>query len=231
MFKINKVIFTNILNLPDIYPPQPASKDIPDWYKKMDSYINNEKKPVGDGSAAATIKKCLPVFDSITMGYIIYSTVDVYVSIKDGIQWFEWASMEPIKFHPILQAPNHPKANEHAYPKWINQWSVKTPPGYSCLFTQPKHRDLPFTIFDGFVDTDIYDAPVNFPFVINNPTWEGLIPAGTPIAQVIPIKRDSFKMELGSEKNIKNIDKTNIKLKLYFYDGYKKLFWRRKEYK
>jgi hypothetical protein len=225
-----KIIFTNITNA-EIELPQPASKFLPEWYKKTESYINKERKPIGDGNTSGTIKRCIPVFDAITTGYIIYSPADVFVSIKDGSQWFEWSDFGLISFHPIEQAPEHPAKKPFAYPKWNNPWSIKTPKGYSTLFVQPFHRESVFTILPGIVDTDQYTAPVNFPFVINDPTFEGLIPKGTPIAQVIPFKRDSWTMELGNKKELEAQAKISKKLQSKFFDRYKTMFWTKKEYK
>lgn len=225
------ITFTNVSGFYDLEQPKPASKFIPDWYKNMESYIGGEKKPSGDGTTLATVKRCMPVFDAITAGYIICSPADVYVRIKDGQQYFEWASLNLIGFHPIEQAPNHPAKNKHAYPKWINHWAIHTPKGYSTMFVQPMHRESVFTILPGIVDTDEYYAPVNFPMVINDPEFEGLIPKGTPIAQVIPFKRESWTMQFGKEKEIKQ--QTNIvsKLNTKFFDKYKDMFRAHKEYK
>jgi hypothetical protein len=225
-----KITFTNTTGI-DIEQPQPASKFIPDWYKNMESYIGGEKKPNGNGKGEATIKRCMPVFDAMTAGYIITSPADVHVSIREDKQYFEWASLGLIQFHDIIQAPEHPSHNQHAYPKWINPWAIKTPKGYSTLFVQPMHRESVFTILPGIVDTDIYTASVNFPFVVNDPNFEGLIPKGTPIAQVIPFKRDDWKMEIGSTKEIKEQNKILDKLSTKFFDRYKSMFWSRKEYK
>lgn len=225
-----KIIFTNTSGI-DIEQPQPASKFVPDWYRNMESYIGGEKKPSGDGGTKITIKRCMPVFDAITSGYIITSPADIYVSLKDGQQFFEWPTLALIGFHPIDQAPNHPVRNQHAYPKWMNPWAIKTPKGYSVLFTQPMHRESVFTILPGIVDTDTYTAPVNFPMVINDPNFEGLIPKGTPIAQVIPFKREDWQMEVGFEKELKEQFNIAQKLQTKFFDRYKSMFWSRKEYK
>jgi len=228
-----EIIFTNTVGAPEELAPKPASESIPDWYKQISSYISGEKKPVGDGNTSATIKRCMPVFDAITNGYILYTPVDVWVSQKDGLPWYEWPSFGPIQFHPIEQAPNHPNRNGHqeSYPKWINPWAIKTEPGYSVLFIQPMHRETVFTILPGIVDTDTYDAPVNFPFVLNDIKMEGLIPAGTPMAQVIPFKRESWKMDIGDSEAFNNQNKTTIKLRTRFFDSYKTLFRQPKEYK
>lgn len=225
-----KIIFTDTTGT-NLEQPKPASKLVPDWFKNMESYSNGIKKPNGKGITSGTIKRCMPVFDAIVAGYIIESPADVWVDVRDGIQFFEWASHSLIEFHPIEQAPTHPQRNPHAYAKWINPWAIKTPKGYSTLFVQPFHRESVFTILPGIVDTDQYLAPVNFPFVVNDPNFEGLIPKGTAIAQVIPFKRESWNMKIGNEKDLQQIKNVSNKLRNKFFDRYKSMFWTKKEYK
>jgi hypothetical protein len=228
-----------MIDIPDDHCPVPASKEIPDWYKNSNSYINDLKVPVAGrepNTTTATIKKCMPVFDVISSGYIIKSPADVYViqrKNEDGstYPWFEWANFNLIEFHGNIQAELHPALNNFSVPKWVNAWGIKTPKGYSVLFTQPMHRDLPFTILPGVVDTDTYNLPVSFPFTLNDINFEGLIPAGTPIAQVIPFKRENWKMELGSEKDAQEMKKQDKRLRSKFYDSYKTYFRQNKEYK
>lgn len=226
-----EIKFTNTGNAPEQYAPKPATESVPDWYKNLESYMTGKKQPTGQGVTSATIKRCMPVFDAITGGYIIYTPADVFVSQKDGAPWYEWAALEPIQFHPIEQAPSHPNANGFSYPKWINPWAIKTPKGYSVLFVQPMHRESTFSILSGVVDTDKYTAPVNFPFVLNDPQFEGLIPAGTPIAQIIPFKRDNWKLSFGNEKDLVDQSKVTLFLRTSFFDSYKNKFRTKKEYK
>jgi hypothetical protein len=224
------ITFTNTIPF-DIDAPQPASKFIPEWYTDMDSYIGKKKKPIGENRTSATIKRCMPVFDAITSGYIITLPADVHVSIKEGNQFFEWAAFNLVAFHSVHQAPKHPAIKPYDYPKWMNPWSIKTPKGYSTLFVQPFHRESVFTILPGIVDTDTCTAPVNFPMTINDPNFEGLIPKGTPIAQVIPFKREDWKMKIGSEKDLKEQDRIAKQLNTKFFDRYKGMFWSKKEYR
>lgn len=226
-----KITFTDTLNVPSEYNPKPASNYLPEWYKQTPSYLQEGKKPSGNGDTSATIKRCMPIFDAITGGYIIPTYVDIYVSQKDGVPYYEWPSFQPITWHSIDQAKLHPVQNGAPYPKWANPWAIKTPPGYSVLFTAPMHRDSVFTILPGIVDTDTYTAPVNFPFVLNDVKFEGLIPAGTPMAQVIPFKRESWKMEIGNDEDRNNQNKTTIRLRTKFFDSYKNQFRQPKEYK
>lgn len=226
-----KITFTNVTGFNEIEQPKPASAFIPDWYKNMDSYVGGDKKPSGSGGTSATVKRCMPVFDAIISGYIITLPADVYVSIREGMQYFEWSDLNLVGFHPVDQAPEHPARNKHSYPKWMNYWAIKTPKGYSTLFVQPMHRESVFTILPGVVDTDEYTAPVNFPMVINDPEFEGLIPKGTPIAQVIPFKRDSWQMEFGGKEELEEQVNVTRKLNTKFFDRYKNMFRVNKEYK
>lgn len=231
-----EIKFTDTAGVADIYYPKPASEFIPNWYKETTSYTSTGKKPNGFGQGAGTIKKCMPVFDAITAGYIIVLPADVYVSQKEDekgnlFPWYEWANHDLISFHPVEQAPEHPAKNGFPYPKWRNAWAIKTPKGYSTMFVQPMHRESLFTILPGIVDTDEYYAPVHFPFVLNDTTFEGMIPAGTPIAQVIPFKRDSWKIEFGNQEDFIEQNKIAIKLISKVFDRYKTMFRTPKEYK
>jgi hypothetical protein len=258
------ILFTNTIDVLAEFEPKPASGSVPEWYKNIESYIGNSGKiPNGNGGTSATIKRCMPVFDAITGGYILYTQTDIYVSSRkiqyadkmhkeatgedrfltdDEVKekgmplyqpYYEWPSHKPLDFHPVEQAPNHPNRNGHpnSYPKWINPWAIKTPKGYSCLFIQPMHRESVFTILPGIVDTDRYYAPVNFPFVLNDVNFEGIIPAGTPMAQVIPFKRDDWKMSIGKARDVEDQNKITRRLRTTFFDSYKNKFRINKEFR
>jgi hypothetical protein len=228
---MKEITFTNVLGL-DFFPPKPAVKEVPDWYRNTPEYISDQgKKIIEPGNSAHTIKKCIPVFDAITAGYILYTQVDIQVSQVDDLPYYTWSDQNAISFHPITQAPLHPTRNEAPYPKWNNPYAITTPPGYSVLFTAPMHRESVFTILEGVVDTDQYKAPVNFPFVLNDVKWEGVIPAGTPMAQVIPFKRESWEHKIGNNEERLAQSLTSAKLKTKLFNSYKKQFWFKKDYR
>jgi hypothetical protein len=179
----------------------------------------------------------MPIFDSISAGYIISTHSDLFVSQKeeDGkiSPYYEWSNFDAIAFHSTHQLPVHPenKGHEFAYPKWNNAWAISTPPGYSTLFISPLHRETPIVALPGVVDTDTYTSPVNFPFVLKDPKMDGLIPAGTPIVQVIPFKRDSWQMEFGTNEDLVQQDRVTRRLRTRFFDSYKNQFRQPKEYR
>lgn len=219
--------------------PVLASKNIPDWYKEQESYFGGKKKPI-QGHNTSTVKKCMPVFDMMTAGYLIPTNCDIYIeNVFDengkknyNIQWATGSN--PVEFHPKSQFGKHPSVKEHGpisgYPKFFNPWSIKTPKGYSTLFMTPTHRESLFSILPGIVDTDRYNAPVHFPFLMNDPSFEGFIPAGTFIAQVIPIKRESWNMSFAKDHFVAELKDQENKMFRTWFDRYKNLFWEKKTY-
>ncbi len=219
----------------DIYKPLPAKKFLPDWYKNIPSYKDNKKVAFVEGTEekAGTIKKCMPVFDAMTSGYIIPSHVDIWVTQRNGIPFYEWADISPapITWHPVWQAEGHPSiSNNFDAAKFNNPWAIKTPKGYSSLFISPMHSDTPIKILPGIVDTDQYTATINFPFTLVYNDFEGLIPAGTPIAQIIPFKRESWEQKDGGKKDFDEAYNKQSAIITRFYDAYKSLFWSKKRY-
>jgi hypothetical protein len=231
MLKKKAITFSNSSEFPVVFEPQPAINALPEWYKRINSYINKEKKPAHNGTTTATVKKCLPVFDAITAGYILFTSVDIFVHQDNGVTNYSWPNKPALSFHNPIQTEGHPRHDsERRTARWDNPWIITTPKGYSTLFVQPMHRESPIQTLEAVVDTDTYYHPVKIPFTLVDPNWEGLIPAGTPIVQVIPFKRDAFKMEITKvdEKKAKEIQ---YKISYQFFDKYKRGFWNKKEYR
>lgn len=226
-----QITFTDTLGVSPEYAPIPATKALPDWYKRTPEYVGGERV-ITNGDTPHTIKKCVPVFDALTAGYVIRTYADVQVTQRDGAPWYEWPFLSAISFHPVAQAPSHPARNDAPYPKWTNPWAIRTPRGYSCLFVSPMHNpNSIFTILPGIVDTDTYESPVNFPFVLDKVEWQGLIPAGTPIAQVIPFRRNDWAMRLGDDKDLRRQAGVTTRLRSLWWNSYKRQFWTRKQYR
>lgn len=233
--------FINVGRVHEEYYPIPAKHAIPDWYKETESNIKSVD-PTGKGkymdefgTSSSTIKRCMPVFDAISAGYILVTHEDLYVDGDIGAApFFYWTdSQDPsIKFHSPEQAEKHPNTiPDQGIPKWANNWAIITELGYSCMFLRPMHRDTPIMIFEGIVDTDTYHSRVQLPFVLKDSSFRGLIPAGTPIAQVIPFKRESYRYEVSeTQEDLIEVQKSRKRLKSVFINSYKKKFWFRKEY-
>lgn len=170
---------------------------VPDWYKNIPS---KAKLKSSDEKEDLTIKRCIPVLDAFTTGYFLVTTEDYHIEYDKEedvakISGGRNVRNRSITMHPVTQLgqmPFSPEFINYAY-KWSNPYMIKTPKGYSTLFTHPLNQpDLPFYTLAGVVDTDTYIMPVLFPFFMKN-NFSGTIPAGTPIVQVIPFKRDDWQ--------------------------------------
>ena len=212
----------------DIWPnPRPASRFIPDEYKKL-------KRFKDDNMHDPTVKPCVPFLDSLTMGYIIPFDQDYLVDPVENDFSVIPANREQndFGFHNRAQLPEEwRKTTGENAGKFINKWLIKTPPGYSCLFIKPMNRLEPrFDIIPGVVDTDTYINVINFPFILNKKDKQFLIKKGEPMVQVIPYKRESWKMWSGFY-----LEKAHAKvlsmLSSTWVDKYKTMFWSKKSYK
>jgi hypothetical protein len=240
MGNVKNIYFKNISPVSDLYFPFPAKGNIPDWYKNTKPY--SDDKSVLTKAISPTIKRCIPVFDAMTSGYIITTYCDIYINnlkkqdpldlASQGFTDFASSdeSLKPIESHPKQQLDKHPLFDGENARKFMSPWQIITPPGYSCLFVNPMHNaNKDFTILEGIVDTDQYWGPVNFPFILKDKNFKGIIPAGTPIAQVIPFKRDSWKIKI-TEADQKEFIQNQKTLLSVFKNRYKKFFWSSKEY-
>lgn len=228
-----KIKFTDITGeVAEQFYPVPAKLAIPEWLKQLSPYYDDKNfKVLGPRSSNQTAKRCVPMLDAVMSGYIIKLTHDVHVKRVEGDIYFEWPSGLGVAFHSKEEASSNAKIAEsnRSIPKWMSPWSIETPRGYSTIFTPPLNSDqTAITPFSGIVDTDNYIDPVNFPFIID-PGFEGILKAGMPLIQIIPFKRETWKMEIQSGETEK-IKKNSKLIVSTFKDAYRKNYWVRKDY-
>ncbi len=216
--------------------PKPASTFIPQWFKDMPEKVDPSLKDklLPSTNLNSTLKHCSPFLDSLTAGYIIPLPADVQVSNEPGSHKFSWGTtFRLVEPHIIEQAPTLPCPKEYDLVpyKWVGTHVIQTPPGYSVLITHPLNQtDLPFWSFSGVVDTDTYSfSSVSFPFYIRK-DFEGIIKKGTPIAQIIPFKREDWVSEVIPYTNNKDIKHATDLLKSTIDRAYKTKYWHKKKY-
>lgn len=216
--------------------PTPAIKQLPNWYKQKKPLLDGDHKhkAFSNGVKNVTVKWCNPFGDALGAGYFIYLENDVQVSLDNGEQNLTWLNggASFISQHSKEQVSKEliPKGYSDQPWKFNSLWGITTPKGYSTLFTHPLNRtELPFLTLSGVVETDNYNQPVNFPFLIRA-DFEGILEAGTPIAQVIPFKRETWHSEILSFDQQKTAS-TEAKFRRKIFRPYKNLFWVRKEWK
>lgn len=224
--------------------PEPSKNFVPKWYKEMNLFIEKKDKKHGIAinnrfAPNTTIKACSPFSDALFSGYIWSLPADIEIrkfQIENQKEIsFRWRTHGPdlISEHSLNQHPGMPSLinGELFVMKWSFNFIIKTPPGYSTLFTHPLNRhDLPFRTFSGVVDTDTYTQSIQFPFQIYDFKEEILIlEKGTPVCQFVPFKRDNWSSK--KEKyNKDDVEKKSFNFKSKIVRSYKNQFWNKKEY-
>lgn len=199
-FGNDKIQFYCEEELYEVIPkPVLASKRMPEWFKKIKPHSEEYREP--SGRPGLTAKKCLPMVDAMSLGYIIPLAADIYVITNHDCSIIKAEPIVNKSIFSIVERHSFKQVNSSSWPifkqdplKFINHWHIKTAPGWSCLFQSPiNHLNTEFECLGGVVDTDKYDGIINFPAVWLKPNFDGKIPAGTPLVQVIPFKRNTFK--------------------------------------
>jgi hypothetical protein len=176
--------------LPFVEVPKPSVNFIPEWWKKQDLKAGTEM--FNDLS----FKACVPFLDSLTSGYMIYTHQDIVVSQDDnGKPFLSWPmGPDPAVVRSVYQNLPVPVGHSDLHFAWKITFGFELPKGYSILITHPLNRfDLPFTTVSGIVDEGVPWGGT-FTFWIKD-NFEGIIPKGTPIAQMIPFKGENWKSE------------------------------------
>ena len=203
-----------------------SKKAIPSWFKKLPA---GTEDPDPTDETSFTAKACVPFLDALTLGYSVCLARDVTFGEDENGFYIESQFEHDIDTHGPGQYSTFP-IEEKYYPiafKWLCHNRLMPPEGYSLLFSHPYNRfDLPFLTLTGFVDSDKYDMPVHCPFLLDK-NFRGTIKAGTPIAQVVPIKREEW--QLLREQEIPVVTDEDVEKSL-IPRNYKNNFWVKKRY-
>jgi hypothetical protein len=230
--------------------PTPIKLNIPEWYKKLEHTILNKTiKGCIPFLDTLTSGYLLKIPQDFHVRHNVDNKNENGDKIKDSFQTYGLHGMSQllgakyvnlnsgIDTHSIKQVEGSPfieKNKNLPFYKIINPWKIKTPKGYSCLFVPPlNNSDDRFSIISGIVDTDTFTNEINFPIVINGdkyPTLETTIKKGTPYVQIIPFKRDNWKMTVKPRKQ-KEIQNSRLFYGLKIINIYKDKYWNKKSWK
>ncbi len=221
--------------------PLPASKCIPAWFKDIPHDI-----PLEDGTVKTSVKGCMPFIDAMKFGYVIRAGCDMTLRgwVEDGVKHWSANWSIPKYFdpddlivpHDERQLEGEPINNSGAIALKFNaNFTIKTPQGYSCLITpllnNPYLLNKGLHLYSAVVDTDHHPVPTSLPFSLTNLSGEEIaIDKGTPLAQVMPFKREDWEMEVKEQSQ----DELLASVQLFyskFSATYRKLFRQPKRYK
>jgi hypothetical protein len=224
--------------------PRPAKYFLPEWYKKMDAYTrlpeNNFKNKfmMNKSESNKTAKKCVPMLDAMTSGYVIPLWCDVFVqqvkNENDGKFYPEinWAiSLDVFSMHGSSSKDIPPPFGyDPIVFKFITWFRIQTPKGYSLMISPPSgHYQLPLHAIPAIVDTDRSVIDSNFPCWIQS-GFEGVIKKGTPIAQVTPFKRQNWKTNFLQTDFLDHFLNEEKNFNSNLVNNYIKNIWSKKEY-
>lgn len=215
-------------SFPDIHP---AKLSVPQWYKDTPRFPDN-KQPTRF-PIESTYKICPVYGEAFTSGYMLPLPVDIAIEKSNDGPIISWSSANEA-FVMMRDSKNNsnlpvPAGHYSQHFVWQTKHFIEIPKGYSFLITHPLNRhDLPFTTLSGIVDGNFVMHGGNIP-VFFNKDFEGIIPAGTPIAQILPFKNeawssivDSAIIETGMINNNKSLNAA--------FGWYKQNIWKKKQY-
>lgn len=223
--------------------PGPAIKTIPDWYRNADRFAMNPMtgkawEMPNNGGKVPTWKACPAVYDIMGSGYMYKTPCDIefYEDSSGNIhaKVLDEKNKDFIQDRMPMPQFEHPTGYHQKHFAWWADWAVELPEGYSALYTQPFNRfELPFLTTSGIIDNDKVHLPGTMPFFIVK-GFTGVLPAGTPYAQILPFKRENWESEVVTnfspmemmQKNQENSAKYRVP------DGgvYQREVWERRKY-
>jgi len=211
-FKLHESIDERVYTL-----PVPAETVTPEWFLDMPVAVNNEALSLNPLNYTS---KTDPRFsDTFSLGYLVVTPYDVEITQISDTLPEEMKNNPTIGFKetpvivfgypglPIFHSTNylvqaHVEPLKNAFSdipySWSFWFSLQTPPGYSVLITNPLNvNNLPWHTSSLVIDSDKEETHVScVPFYLPNPSEYKIIPKGTPIAQIIPFKRDSWTRKM-----------------------------------
>lgn len=185
-----------------VLPPAPAKNFIPSWWREIKPYTS-EKLLKSDNNEFfyphVSVKKCFPLLDAVTSGYILPLWADVEVTNVPAGKYTTWITdrkVFDVWASEVTNGMEIPQGYDPTVFKFLNNFVIETPNGYSCLITHPfGYHDLPFRVITGVADTDKLKTMIN-PTLWFKEDFTGILKKGTPMAQIIPFKRDNWTHEV-----------------------------------
>ena len=217
---------------------QKATKD----FKDNGSLIKNKDVPSHNKNDVQHTSKCPGIIKLKGKGFIVRNHSDIKLTLKDNTyNWntpTNWTEMsdnlceDTITHH--FQESLHdfmsdwPKDTLPIVLKINLPWYIRIPKGWEVMMIDPFYKDdYRFTVCPGIFEHDLGLARLNVPVFWHSTSGEFLIKAGTPIAQLIPMKTDKIDYSLTNKTEDKkfkqDFEVMILKLKESFNTNYNKV--------
>lgn len=208
--------------------PVRAKTALPDWFRKLPPVTEAR---ISTHDSGLTVKRCMPFLDAMATGWVIGLAATVRMEILDKGQtvncgWdFDRTLVSNHAGHQVAGNPREPLPPC----KFHNYWTIRTSPGWSCLFVPPLNRpNGVFEVVAGVVDTDTYQSEIHFPFFATGEDGLHVLERGMPIVQIIPFRRDTADLDgdIRSESENESAVRKTILRKTLATDGWYRKFAR-----
>ena len=163
-----------------IAEPMPARNELPDWFRRLPGVDRDHLFATNDG---VTVKRCPPFLDALATGWIVPLAATIRLEVRDDGKHVEagWEfDRTMVSNHSAFQIAGNP--DEPRPPMKIhNYWTVRTAPGWSCLFVPALNRpNGVIDVLSGVVDTDVLPRPSTSRSSPAAPDGVHVLPKGTP---------------------------------------------------
>lgn len=212
----NKILFYSLVEgVNETYPIVPAGKMFPKWWKPAQQQVDPLKALEG----VTYMGKCRGLIDMWKTGYVVRTWHTTIIEhTPQGQLTYEvnnefTAEMEHLGwdngFHAFLSKsskmiPSRPHRHQDVF-KFLSPWRVVPPKGVKLIYIPLQyHENVWFEAATGVVDCEISND-LNIQGWVTLPKGQRyVIPAGTPIAQIVPLTDKKLQMEtrFANEKEI-----------------------------
>lgn len=159
-----------------------------------------------------TVKHCPGIVDYLKTGYIFPAWTDMCLRFINGEMVFETAYDVPDLHYGLHKSQQYEGMSYSQRPemgmfhKVSSPWYIKTSPGVSIMILDPYwERNKNFTSVSAIVHSDITPIHMKWFFELNKPIKDSpeiydeklqVIKSGTPLALIVPFKREKFSHEI-----------------------------------
>jgi hypothetical protein len=216
--------------------PEPKSSRnyIPTWYRDMPTY-RHKLTFDEQGNRKQNLRSCVPFSDAMRAGWIQETWCDLYIESTDTGITYRTSSGPEMIIHRDITSEQMVIDSQAFAPielVWFMPWLPRTPKGWSVMITSPVNRfDLPFEVTTGIIDSDrFYHTPFGrIPFYVRR-GFSGVIPAGTPMYQIVPFRRVtrwSSRRIMATDRETRNRYFSTLRK---FQNVYRDEFWEPKHF-
>lgn len=176
--------------------PVPAYEEFPEWYENTPGVLEDEYVEMPD---TTSVKRCMPFLEGMAMGWVLKLPGNLLFenpSADEGIQirWDMEFDMVDMSFQSDVMNVTYP--DEVVMLKLTTPWMVSAREGWSLMVRPlPNRVNTPFKCTTGVLNADSFRGYLSGIVRWVDMDFTGVIEKGTPICQLIPIKRSEIANE------------------------------------